>query len=48
VSIGTRQNKVMADQIGTISKLRLRGYVGALDPSDLAAIERALRIQLAL
>ena len=40
------QSKAMADQITTISKLRLRGRVGLLDPIDLAAVERAVRIQL--
>jgi mRNA interferase MazF len=48
VMIDGRQSKAMADQIGTVSKLRLRGYLGALDPVELAGVERAIRTQLAL
>jgi mRNA-degrading endonuclease toxin of MazEF toxin-antitoxin module len=38
----------MADQITTVSKLRLRGHVGRLDVVDMTAVDRAIRIQLAL
>ncbi len=48
VVIDGRQSKAMADQLGTISKFRLRGCIGVLDPVDLSAVERAVRIQLAL
>ncbi len=48
VTIAGRQCKAMADQLGTISKRRLRGCIGVLDPVDLTAVERAVRIQLAL
>ncbi len=48
VAIEGRQSKAMADQIGTVSKLRLRGYIDALDPADMAAVDRAIRTQLSL
>ena len=48
VTLEGRQSKAMADQIATVSKLRLRGRIGTLDLIDLAAIGRAIRTQLAL
>ena len=48
VTLDGRQNKAMADQLTAVSKLRLRGLSGRLDQVDLAAVERAMRIQLAL
>jgi mRNA interferase MazF len=43
-----RESKAMADQIATVSKLRLRGQLGRLDLIDMAAVDRAIRTQLAL
>ncbi|MGH6902385.1 MAG: type II toxin-antitoxin system PemK/MazF family toxin [Geminicoccaceae bacterium] len=43
-----QRRKAMADQIATVSKLRVRGPIGRLDPVDMAAVERAIRTQLAL
>jgi mRNA interferase MazF len=48
VVIEGRQSKAMVDQVGTVSKLRLRGYIGVLEPTDTAAVDRAIRTQLAL
>jgi mRNA interferase MazF len=48
VTVDDSQSKAMVDQITTISKLRLHGRVGRLDPIDLAAVERAVRVQLGL
>lgn len=48
VTVGGRQNKAMADQITTVSKLRLLNSVGALSPSDLAAVESAVKNQLSV
>lgn len=48
VSVGERRSKAMADQLATVSKLRLQGRLGRLSPSDLADVERAIRVQLAL
>jgi mRNA interferase MazF len=44
-ALNGERRKAMADQIATASKLRLRGRVGALSASDLAAVERAVRVQ---
>jgi mRNA interferase MazF len=40
--------KVMADQIMTADKRRLKKRIGKVSQAELAGIERALRIQLAL
>jgi mRNA interferase MazF len=48
VMLEEQRRKAMADQIATASKLRLRGRIGRLDPVDVAALDRAIRIQLAL
>jgi mRNA interferase MazF len=48
VTLEGQRRKAMADQITTASKLRLRGYLGVLDPAEIAGIERAIRVQLAL
>lgn len=42
------RRKAMADQIGTVSKLRLRDALGRLSPEDVAAVDRAIRVQLDL
>src|SRR5271168_3209249 len=36
------QRKAMADQLSTISKLRLRERVGRLNPENIAAVEGAI------
>jgi mRNA interferase MazF len=48
VSVSGEQRKAMADQLSTISKLRLRQRVGSLSSVDIAAVERAIRLQLGL
>ena len=48
VMLEGQRRKAMADQIATVSKLRLRGRIGRLDPVDAAAVDRAIRTQLAL
>ena len=48
VLLGGEQRKAMADQLTTASKQRLINQVGALSSSDMAAIEKAIRTQLAL
>jgi mRNA interferase MazF len=42
------QRKAMADQLSTISKHRLRDRIARLDPADMAAVERAICMQLGL
>lgn len=48
IRIRGQQRKAMADQLGTVSKLRLRERLGRLSPQDLMAVERAICVQLAL
>ncbi len=38
----------MADQITTVSKLRLTARMGVLSESDLRLVDGAIRVQLAL
>jgi mRNA interferase MazF len=40
--------KAMAHQIRTVAKLRLTGQLGTVTPTELLAIERAIRVQLGL
>ena len=46
--LGRGQRKAMADQLSTVSKLRLRDRVGRLSALDMAAVERAICVQLGL
>jgi len=48
VTLRGAQRKAMADQRSTISKLRLRERIGRLNANDMAAVERAICVQLAL
>jgi mRNA interferase MazF len=48
VTIGGKRSKAMADQPTTVSKLRLLNSIGSLSPSDLTAVESAVRNQLSL
>ncbi len=42
------QSKAMAEQLATVSKLRLVRKAGSVTPEDLRKIEYAVKIQLAL
>jgi mRNA interferase MazF len=48
VTVDGERRKAMADQIATVSRLRLRDRLGRLVAGDLAVVERAIRIQLDL
>jgi mRNA interferase MazF len=48
VTLGGDQRKAMADQLTTVSKLRLRQRVDILSAQDVAAVERAICVQLGL
>ena len=48
VTVDGERRKAMADQIATVSRLRLRDRIGRLAAGDLAAVERAIRTQLDL
>ena len=48
VRLNGEQRKALADQLSTISKLRLRQRIGSIAGSDIVAVERVIRIQLDL
>lgn len=48
VTLNGAQNKAMADQLTTVSKLRLRNVAGQLSQADMAQVERAIKVQLGL
>ena len=48
VTVGSRRSKAMADQFTTASKQRLLNKVGEVSPSEMEAVERAIRIHLDL
>jgi mRNA interferase MazF len=48
VEVAGKQHKAMADQIATAAKKRLHEKIGRIADLDLAAVERALRVQLDL
>ena len=48
VMLGGRQNKAMADQLTTMSKMRLIDQAGALSTQDMDKVERVVKLQLGL
>ena len=48
VTLKGRRSKAMADQLTTVSKLRLINKEGILSMSDMTGIERAIKTQLDL
>jgi mRNA interferase MazF len=48
VRLRGEQRKAIADQLTTVSKLRLRQRVDILSAQDVAAVERAICVQLGL
>jgi mRNA interferase MazF len=48
VTMRGRKIKAMADQIRTIAKERVREKIGHVTSDELKAIEKAIRVQLAL
>ena len=48
VTVNRKQGKAMADQIATVSKLRLVGKMGSVAHGDMQKIEQAIRAQLDL
>ena len=48
VGLQGKQSKAMADQLTTASKRRLTSKVGTISVDDMAAVERAVSIQLGL
>jgi len=48
VTLNGRQVKALADQLTTVSKLRLSNMAGRLLPADMQQVERAIKVQLDL
>jgi mRNA interferase MazF len=48
VVLSGKQNKAMADQLATVSKLRLFNRLGVLSSQDMQRIGEALKVQLDL
>lgn len=48
VTVRGQKRKAMADQLTTVSKLRLTSRIGQLSSPDLLDVERAILVQLAL
>lgn len=48
ITVSTKLSKACADQIATVSKLRLKEFMGELNKADMEAVERAVNIQLGL
>ena len=48
VQVQGKAHKAMADQLTTVSKLRLTNQAGRLSKADMAQVERIIKLQLAL
>jgi mRNA interferase MazF len=48
VKFNGKQHKALADQLTTVSKLRIANMGGRLSDADMAQVERAIKVQLGL
>jgi mRNA interferase MazF len=48
VIVNGKPGKAMADQLTTVSKLRVKEKLGTLPPDDMRRVERAVKLQLGL
>lgn len=48
VYVESKQSKVMADQLMTVSKQRLKSKIGTVSTKDLLLVEQAIKTQLAM
>lgn len=48
VNVAGKQGKAMADQLVTVSKLRLKTKLGKVSITDLQSVENAIKIQLGM
>ena len=48
VTVNGEKRKAMANQLMTVSKLRLNGWLARIGATDMAAVERAIHVQLAI
>ncbi len=48
IALRDKKSKAVADQIATVSKLRIRKKIGTLSSDELASVEFVLKLQLGL
>jgi len=48
VMLNGRQHKALADQLTTVSKIRLLNLIGRFSDADIMQVEHAVRVQLGL
>lgn len=48
ITIGSQSSKAMADQIMAADKTRLKNRIATLSKSDMQAVEKAIKVHLAL
>ena len=48
ITLNGQQRKAMADQLTTVSKLRVRNQLGTLSSADMTSVEQAIKVQLGL
>ena len=48
VTVAGERSKVMADQLATVAKARLRERIGRVSANEIEAVGRAIRVQLQL
>lgn len=48
VTLNGQTRKVMADQLTTVSKLRVGSKIGELSDADMAKVDRVIKFQLGL
>lgn len=48
IIVATKDAKALTDQIRTIDKLRLESYIGKLSKSEIADVEKAIKLTLSL
>ena len=48
VTINGKLNKALADQLTTVSKLRMINQMGKISREDMWQVERAIKVQLAM
>jgi mRNA interferase MazF len=46
--LNSKQSKALADQLTTVSKVRLNDLVGRLSDADMQKVEQAIKVQLDL
>ena len=48
VLLNGQPRKALADQLTTVSKLRLSSQIGLLSPTDLQQVEQAIKVQIGI